>query len=121
MYIQSELIGVDMQTCRYCETYSLLGTALFWVITGRVVIILDSRTQRVGPIGCPETSVRNYHYLLRNNPEERSSKLLRGGSLKSRLPVLCSEMHVNLGTVIGLPRFTHWLHFWKTACHVKHE
>jgi len=25
----------------------------------------------------------NYHYLLRNNPEERSSYLLRGGSLKS--------------------------------------
>jgi hypothetical protein len=31
----------------------------------------------------PETSVRNYHYLLRNNPEGRSSNLLRGGSLKS--------------------------------------
>jgi hypothetical protein len=27
----------------------------------------------VGPIGCPETSVGNYHYSLRNNPEERSS------------------------------------------------
>jgi len=25
------------------------------------------------PIGCPETSVRNYHYSLRNNPEERIS------------------------------------------------
>ena len=23
--------------------------------------------------GCPETSVRNYHYSLSNNPEERSS------------------------------------------------
>jgi hypothetical protein len=27
----------------------------------------------MGPIGCPETSVRNYRYSLRNNPEERSS------------------------------------------------
>jgi phosphoribosyl-AMP cyclohydrolase len=35
------------------------------------------------PIGCPETSVRNYHYSLRNNPEERSSQLLRGRSLTS--------------------------------------
>jgi len=35
-------------------------------------------------IGCPETSVRNYHYLLRNSPEERSSHLLRGLSVKSR-------------------------------------
>jgi len=25
------------------------------------------------PIGCPETSVRNYHYSLRNDPEEHSS------------------------------------------------
>jgi hypothetical protein len=34
------------------------------------------------PIGCPETSVRNYRYWLRNNPEERSYLLLLGGSLK---------------------------------------
>ena len=32
---------------------------------------------------CPETSVRNYHYSLRNNPKVSSSHLLRGGSLKS--------------------------------------
>ena len=28
---------------------------------------------KMEPIGCPEMWVRNYHYLLRNNPEERSS------------------------------------------------
>jgi len=28
----------------------------------------------MGTIGCPETSVRNYHYWLHNNPEERSSQ-----------------------------------------------
>ena len=38
----------------------------------------------MGPKGCPETSVRNYHYSPRNNPEERSSHMLRGGSLKPR-------------------------------------
>jgi hypothetical protein len=32
----------------------------------------------------PETSVINYHFSLPNNPEERSSPLLRGGSQKSR-------------------------------------
>ena len=37
----------------------------------------------MGPMDCPETSVRNYHYSLRNNPEDRSSHLLRGGNLKS--------------------------------------
>ena len=26
------------------------------------------------PIGCPETSFINYHYCLRNNPEERGSQ-----------------------------------------------
>ena len=45
----------------------------------------DSSTLRMGPVVCPETSVRNYHYSLRNNPEERSSQLLRGGSLTSRI------------------------------------
>jgi hypothetical protein len=39
----------------------------------------------MGPIGCPETSVRNYHYSLRINPEEHSSHLLRGGILKLRI------------------------------------
>jgi len=29
----------------------------------------------MGPIGCPETSVRNYHYWLRNNPEERRAQV----------------------------------------------
>jgi len=31
----------------------------------------------------PETLVGNYHYSLCNNPEEGSSHLLGGGSLKS--------------------------------------
>jgi hypothetical protein len=39
----------------------------------------------MGPINYLETSVRNYHYSLRNSQEERSSHLLRGGNLKSRI------------------------------------
>jgi hypothetical protein len=35
-------------------------------------------------IACPEISVGNYHYSLRNSPEERCSYLLHGGNLKSR-------------------------------------
>jgi hypothetical protein len=35
-------------------------------------IYLDPR--RWNPIGYPETSVRNYHYSLRNDPEEHSSR-----------------------------------------------
>jgi hypothetical protein len=79
-------------------------TASFCVITQRVMVIpyrhsgqpispnvkgqesflLCSWPSKMVLIGCPETSVSNYHYLLSNNPEERSSLLLRGGSLKSR-------------------------------------
>jgi len=38
-----------------------LRTALFWFISGQPIGL---------PIGCPETSVRSYHYSLRNNPQE---------------------------------------------------
>ena len=37
----------------------------------------------MGPIACSETSVTNYHYTLRNIPEERRSRFHRSGSLKS--------------------------------------
>jgi hypothetical protein len=39
----------------------------------------------MGPTGFPEKSASNYHHLLRDNPEDSSSHLLRGGSLKSRM------------------------------------
>ena len=38
-------------------------------------IFKDSRPLKIGRIGCPETSVRNYHNLLRNSPEKRSSQV----------------------------------------------
>jgi len=44
--------------------------------------LLDSWTLRMGPSVCPKTSLRNYHYSPHNDPEESSSQLLRGGSLK---------------------------------------
>jgi len=34
--------------------------------------VQDSWPLKLGPIGCSETSVRNYHYSLRNNPEVHS-------------------------------------------------
>ena len=39
---------------------------------------------KMGPIGCPETSVTNYQLRLRNIAEERMLQLHRGGSGKSR-------------------------------------
>jgi len=39
-------------------------------------------------------ALRNYHYSLRNYPEERSSLLLRGGSLKSRTESRVSDRKI---------------------------
>jgi hypothetical protein len=45
---------------------------IFWVILQRVVVIYYRRFgTTIGPI----TSVRNYRYLLRINPEERISQI----------------------------------------------
>jgi hypothetical protein len=63
--------GVCLENCAVLNYYAPSG-------------LKNSRPGKVGPIGCPETSVRNYRYSLRSNPEERISHLLRGGSLKSR-------------------------------------
>ena len=40
-------------------------------------------------MGCPETSVTNYHYSLRNNPEECSSLLNRISSVSHKFLVRC--------------------------------
>ena len=34
----------------------------------------DPLPLKMGPISCPETSVMNYHYCLRNNLKENSSQ-----------------------------------------------
>jgi len=63
-----------------------MRTAFFWVIMQQVVV---SSYQHFGTTyqsrGCSKTSVRNYRYSLYNNPEQRSSHLLRGKSLKSHI------------------------------------
>ena len=47
----------------------------------------------MGPLGCPETSVRNCRSTLRNIPEERRSRLLHGGSLKSEAHFTSALVH----------------------------
>jgi hypothetical protein len=50
-----------------------MRTALFWAITQRILVISNFfilAPQTLGQIRCPETSVINYHYLLRNDPVE---------------------------------------------------
>ena len=83
------------ETTENITTIHIKRTALLWVIdaasSGISLLMfrdnLSVPTSRaicpMRPIGCPETSVRNYHCWLRNNPKGRSSNLRRGGSLKS--------------------------------------
>jgi hypothetical protein len=46
--------------------------------------ILDFWHLKMGPVRCPDTSVKDYHSTVRNTPEECRSHQHRGGSLKSR-------------------------------------
>jgi hypothetical protein len=57
----------------------------------------------MGPIRCPETSVKNYHTTPRNIPEERRSHQHRGGSLKSKLAdeYAASDLSAILATFIS--------------------
>jgi len=43
-----------------------------WVPSSEAKSLLYKRTSKMGPIGCVETSVINYHYSVRINSEERS-------------------------------------------------
>jgi hypothetical protein len=50
----------------------------------------------MNPVGCPETSVRNDNYILRNNPEERRSLLRRGEK-----PEILLKLFLNLTSPQG--------------------
>ena len=66
-------------------------------VLGAAGFLLDSWTLRMGPIGCLEKSVSNYHYMLCSNPEERSSQLFRGGRLKYGIrPMLLGCVYTGL-------------------------
>ena len=73
-------------------------TTLFWVITQRVVVI-------------PYRRFRTSYRTMRNNPEERSSHLLRGGSLKPRR---CDDLEMNSAENSDYEP-TH-RPFWDAAC-----
>ena len=50
----------------------------------------DPWPSKMGPIGCPETSVKNCRYTLRDTPDKRRSHLLCGRSPKSQIVPWCS-------------------------------
>jgi len=61
----------------------------------------------MGPIASPEAPVRNYHCTLHNDSEERSSHLLRSGSLKSRRKGYLKQVHAEEPQILDLGRFVH--------------
>jgi hypothetical protein len=60
--------------------------------TFRDILSTPSSGDEMEPIGCPETSVRNYHYSLGNDPEGRSSHLLWVDSRAPRLKITRSYL-----------------------------
>ena len=94
----SERLVRPYQIERCHNTYYTMNSALFWDITKLRVVILyrrfgtmyrshlqeSRRPLKMGPIGCPETSVKDYLSTLHNTPEERRSDQHRSGGLKSR-------------------------------------
>ena len=83
----SEYMLLNSTPCSWFQdsTAKEKRTALIWPITQRVVVIpyrrfgttywfhvqgsrINSWPLKMGREGCPETSVRNYHYRLRNRP-----------------------------------------------------
>ena len=131
------------QNCKYAvwfqaSTTKQMRTVLFWVITHRVVVLsywcfgttywshfqdsrihtgflLDSWILKMGPIVCPETSVGNYHYSLRNKPEECSfSSVNMLITTTTIIPIilitfLCSVFALHAETVL---LDTHLLYIW---------
>jgi hypothetical protein len=80
---------------------------------------------KMGPIRCPETSVKGYHSTLRNTPEERRSHQHRGGRLKEgpflihSLPSTISDVGLE-GMGVGISYLTVITHTEKpyTPTHV---
>jgi len=70
--------------------------------------ILDPCKMR--PIDCPETSVSNYHYSLRNNPQERSPYLIEALHvfITSNLPT---------GNALPHPTLSHNTHYFTFVSH----
>jgi len=66
--------------------YRRFGTS-YWPPSSGVKIpesFSNSWPLKKGPLGCSETSVRNYYYPLRNDPEGNIFHLFRGGSPEPR-------------------------------------
>ena len=78
------LIGWHQATENLSSPHPLYKLRMAWL---EPASFLDSFPLKMGTMGCPETSVRNYRYSMHNNPEQRSS-LLKFSEL---VPMYCCK------------------------------
>ena len=74
--------------------------------SGNSLPTFRNKLLNLGPTGCPKTSARYYHYLC-NIPEECSSYLLCGRSLKSK-PEITHCWFVDYNFVISVKHSISW-------------
>ena len=81
----------DFTPCRMVIPYWRRTTSLPHLQESSILtfFFLNAWLLKIGRIGCPETSVRNYNSTLHKIPKERRSQLRHRGSLKSPV-TLCS-------------------------------
>jgi len=76
-----------LENCVLLDYYAVSSNSLPTFQDSLFIPSSRVRPLKMGLIGFPETSVRNYHYSLRYNPEECSSHLFRIGILKSHIVI----------------------------------
>lgn len=91
------------------EVVAVLECWFFADLSGQTVTILKGHAVtffwaawllKLGPVGCPETSINNYQNTLRNIPEERRPQLYCGRSLNPpilSLNAIFTTEHVETG------------------------
>ena len=81
-------------TAQSTETYRRPHSSIYInPVLGLQVFFWIFETWGRGTIGCPETSARNCHYSLRNNPEERSSHIPVHSFVWNRSITYCKEVY----------------------------
>ena len=63
---------------------------------------------KMGPVGCPETSVTKYKSMLRNTSEDGKSHLLQKSRSGLRIGGLSSDRAIDVGHGIISPRGMRW-------------
>ena len=93
LQIETELNHAVRENCALLACYAASSGSS--IPTFRDNLLDPDFCPLMGPIGCPETSVRSFHYSPHNWPEERSSCVFRGGNLKTRMHILLAVREIN--------------------------